>query len=171
MRRKDYGSFRMRSSAYSPSPMTYLAFAFAIGLMIPIQAAINNQLKGYVGSSTLLAALVSFTVGTLALAVVAALNRQPWSALAGISKADWWHLTGGLLGALFVFGTTLLAPRIGVAKMTALIVAGQVIISLVLDHNGWLGLAVREITPTRAFGSVLVAAGVLLVNLDQFAGG
>jgi transporter family-2 protein len=75
-----------------------------------------------------------------------------------------------LLGALFVFGTTLLAPRIGVAKMTALIVAGQVLISLVLDHNGWLGLAVREITPLRAFGGLLVVAGVFLVNFDQFAG-
>jgi len=150
--------------------MTYLAFAFAIGLMIPVQAAINNQLKGFVGNSTLLAAFISFTVGTIALAVVSAVNRQPWSALAGISRVDWWHLTGGLLGALFVFGTTLLAPRIGVAKMTALIVAGQVLISLVLDHNGWLGLAVREITPVRAFGGLLVVAGVFLVNFDQFAG-
>jgi transporter family-2 protein len=151
--------------------MTYLTFAFAIGLMIPVQAAVNNQLKGHVGSSTLLAALISFSVGTIALAAVSVVNRQPWSALAGISKADWWHLTGGLLGALFVFGTILLAPRIGVAKMTALIVAGQVIISLVLDHNGWLGLAVREITPMRAFGALMVVAGVFLVNLDQFAGG
>jgi hypothetical protein len=45
-------------SAYAPTAMTYLAFAFAIGLMIPVQAAINNQLKGFVGSSTLLAALI-----------------------------------------------------------------------------------------------------------------
>lgn len=147
--------------------MTYLAFAFAIGLMIPVQAAVNNQLKGFVGSSTLLAAFISFTVGTLALAVVATVNRQPWSSLGNLGKAEWWHLTGGLLGALFVFGTTLLAPRIGLAKMTALIVAGQVVISLIMDHNGWLGLAVREITTTRLVGAVLVVAGVFLVNLDQ----
>jgi transporter family-2 protein len=150
--------------------MSYLLFAFAIGLMIPVQAAINNQLKGYVGSSTLLAAFISFSVGTLALAIVATVNRQPWAALADISKAQWWHLTGGLLGALFVFGTTLLAPRIGVAKMTALIVAGQVVISLILDHNGWLGLAAREITPTRLIGGALVVGGVFLVNLDQLLG-
>jgi len=147
--------------------MTYLAFAFAIGLMIPVQAAVNNQLKGFVGSSTLLAAFISFTVGTLALAVVATVNRQPWSSLGNLGKVEWWHLTGGLLGALFVFGTTLLAPRIGLAKMTALIVAGQVVISLIMDHNGWLGLAVREITTTRLVGAVLVVAGVFLVNLDQ----
>jgi len=172
MRRTDYRRFGQNAATVRPlaSAMTYLAFAFAIGLMIPVQAAVNNQLKGFVGSSTLLAALISFSVGTLALAVVSAANRQPFGALAGISKAEWWHLTGGLLGALFVFGTTLLAPRIGVAKMTALIVAGQVLISLVLDHNGWLGLAVREITPTRALGGALVVAGVFLVNLDQLAG-
>jgi transporter family-2 protein len=150
--------------------MTYLAFAFAIGCMIPMQAAINNQLRGYVGTSTLLAAFVSFSVGTVALAIVATINGQRWSALGDLSKADWWHLTGGLLGALFVFGTTLLAPRIGVAKMTALIVAGQVLISLILDHHGWLGLAVREVTPTRIAGGVLVVAGVFLVNFDQLLG-
>lgn len=150
--------------------MTYLAFAFAIGLMIPVQAAINNQLKGFVGSSTLLAAFISFSVGTIALAVIATVNRQPWSSLANLSKVEWWHLTGGLLGAVFVFGTTLLAPRIGLAKMTALIVAGQVVISLVMDHNGWLGLAVREISPTRLIGAALVVGGVFLVNLDQLLG-
>ena len=150
--------------------MTYLAFAFAIGLMIPVQAAINNQLKGFVGSSTLLAAFISFTVGTIALAVVATVNRQPWSSLANLGKVEWWDLTGGLLGALFVFGTTLLAPRIGLAKMTALIVAGQVVISLIMDHNGWLGLAVREITTTRLVGAALVVSGVFLVNLDQLLG-
>jgi transporter family-2 protein len=150
--------------------MTYLAFAFAIGLMIPVQAAINNQLKGFVGSSTLLAAFISFSVGTIALAAIAAVNRQPWSSLGNLSRVEWWHLTGGLLGAVFVFGTTLLAPRIGLAKMTALIVAGQVVISLVMDHNGWLGLAVREITPTRLIGAALVVGGVFLVNLDQLLG-
>jgi len=150
--------------------MTYLAFAFAIGLMIPVQAAVNNQLKGFVGGSTLLAAFISFTVGTIALAAVATANRQPWSSLGGLAKVEWWHLTGGLLGALFVFGTTLLAPRIGVAKMTALIVAGQVVISLIMDHNGWLGLAVREVTTTRLMGGALVVAGVFLVNLDQLLG-
>lgn len=41
------------------------------------------------------------------------------------------------------------------------------LISLAMDHNGWLGLAVREITPTRLAGSALVVAGLLLVNFDQ----
>ena len=148
--------------------MPYLAFAFAIGCMIPLQAAINSQLKNHLGSSTLLASLVSFAVGTVALAIVAASVDRVQN-LAGVVQARPWQLTGGLLGAVFVFGTTLLAPKIGVAKMTALIIGGQVIVSILLDHQGWLGLAVREITPARIAGGVLVVAGVLLVNYDQLS--
>lgn len=147
--------------------MLYLLFAFAIGCAIPMQAAINNQLKSYLDGSTLMASLVSFTVGTIALAVIAAGTGQRWQSLGSLGEAKSWQLTGGLLGAIFVFGTTLLAPRIGVAKMVALIIAGQVLVSLLMDHEGWLGLAVREITLTRALGALLVVAGVLLVNFDQ----
>lgn len=147
--------------------MLYLLFAFAIGCAIPMQAAINNQLKPHLDGSTLMASLVSFTVGTLALAVIAAGTGQRWQSLGSLGEAKSWQLTGGLLGAIFVFGTTLLAPRIGVAKMVAIIIAGQVLVSLLMDHEGWLGLAVREITPTRIVGALLVVAGVLLVNFDE----
>jgi bacterial/archaeal transporter family-2 protein len=147
--------------------MAYLLLAFAIGCMIPMQAAINSQLKTHLAGSVLLASLVSFAVGTLALAIATAVSGQRWQALGGIANARGWQLTGGLLGALFVFGTTLLAPRIGLAKMVALILAGQVLISIVMDSQGWLGLAVREATPMRLAGAALVVVGVLMVNFDQ----
>ena len=146
--------------------MPYLVLAFAIGCMIPLQAAINAQLRNHLAHSTLLAALVSFSIGTAALAAMVPLTGQRWGALAGVSQARAWELTGGLLGAVFVFGTTLLAPRIGLAKMVALILAGQVAMSIAADHYGWVGLAVREVTPLRALGALLVVAGVALVNHD-----
>ena len=148
--------------------MQYLFLAFVIGCAIPLQAAINSQLKGHLAHSTILAALVSFAVGTLALAIVAVVTGQRIGALAHVTDARAWQLTGGLLGALFVFGTTLLAPQIGVARMTALILAGQVLVSLMMDAGGWLGLPVRELSATRIGGALLVVAGVVLVNYDQF---
>jgi transporter family-2 protein len=149
------------------TPMRYLAIAFAIGCMIPLQAAINNQLKGRLDESTLLAAFVSFAVGTLALGIAALVTGQRVAALGNVAGARAGELTGGLLGAFFVFGTTLLAPRIGVAKMVALIIAGQVLVSLLMDRGGWLGLPVRELSATRVAGAILVVAGVVLVNFDQ----
>jgi transporter family-2 protein len=150
--------------------LQYLAIAFAIGCMIPLQAAINNQLKGYLDQSTVLAAFVSFAVGTFALGIVAVATGQRVAVLGNVAEARAWQLTGGLLGAFFVFGTTLLAPRIGVAKMVALIIGGQVLVSLLMDRGGWLGLPVRELSVTRVAGAILVVAGVVLVNLDQLLG-
>lgn len=150
--------------------MPYVLAALAIGFVIPMQAAINNQLKIGIGGSTLLAAFVSFSVGTVALAAVATLTGERWRSLGAIGDLPWWQLLGGILGAFFVFGTTFLAPRIGLAKMAALIIAGQVIISLAMDHQGWLGLAVRELSPMRALGAALVVAGVVLVNYDSIFG-
>ena len=146
--------------------MPYLVFAFAIGSIIPLQAAINSRLRDHLDHSTLLAALVSFAVGTAALAAMVVATGQRWQSLGGVAEARWWQLSGGLLGAIFVFATTLLAPKIGLAKMAALVIAGQVLTSLVVDHHGWIGLAVREVSPLRAVGAVLVVAGVLLVNHD-----
>ena len=151
-------------------PMPYLLLAFAIGCMIPLQAAINARLRDHLDHSTLLAALVSFAVGTLALAAMAVLTSQRWQSLGGVADAKSWQLTGGLLGAVFVFASTLLAPKIGLAKMVALVLAGQVVMSIVADHYGWIGLAVREVTPVRIAGAALVVLGVVMVNYDSFFG-
>ncbi len=145
----------------------YLLLALIIGLSVPFQSAVNNQLKILIGGSTTLAALVSFGVGTLALLLVALLTRQHWSGLGQLGQASWWQLTGGLTGAVFVYGTTLLAPRIGVVVMLALIICGQIISSLLFDRFGWLGLPVRELSTPRLIGAGLVIAGVLLVNFGD----
>ncbi|UGA40011.1 DMT family transporter [Chromobacterium haemolyticum] len=91
----------------------YPLFAFAIGVVVPLQAAINNQLKGVLGNSTLLAALVSFSVGSLCLAGLAVATGQKWQDLVQLGRVEWWMLLGGAMGVMFVFGTTLLAPRLG----------------------------------------------------------
>ena len=147
----------------------YALFALVIGLVVPLQAAINNQLKAMIGGSTLLAALVSFVVGCITLLLISLASGQKLGALAGIAKAEPWMLAGGLLGAMFVFGTTLIAPKLGAASMMALIISGQVIASLLFDRFGWLGLPLRELSWPRLAGAALIVVGVLLVNFgDQF---
>ena len=147
--------------------LVFLFMAFAIGLVIPLQSAVNNALGTALGSGAVLAALVSFAVGTLTLLGVGALTGQPFAALVGLSRIPWWQWLGGVMGAFFVFGSTLLAPRIGLAAMVALIVAGQVCSSLVFDRLGWIGLPVRGISWLRLAGAVLILAGAVLVNFGD----
>lgn len=145
----------------------YPLFAFLIGVVVPLQAAINNQLKGVLGNSTLLAALVSFSVGSLCLAGLAVATGQKWQDLAQLGRVEWWMLLGGAMGAMFVFGTTLLAPRLGVAAMLSLVIAGQVCVSLMFDRFGWLAMPLREVNAPRLLGAALVVGGVLLVNFGD----
>lgn len=145
----------------------YLLLALGVGLIVPLQSAVNNQLKQLTGGSTVLAALVSFCVGTLVLALTALFTQQKWSDLGQLSQVSPWQLTGGVMGALFVFGTTLLAPRLGVTVMLALIIGGQILASLLFDRFGWLGLPVRELSTPRLIGVGLVLLGVVLVNFGD----
>lgn len=147
--------------------IVYALLALVIGLVIPLQAAVNNQLRISIGGSTLLAALVSFACGTLTLALVALAMQEKWGSLALVARAPLWQLSGGAMGALFVFGTTLLAPRLGLAVMVALIIAGQILSSLAFDRIGLLGVPVRELTAPRVLGALLTVAGVVLVNFGD----
>jgi transporter family-2 protein len=147
--------------------LMFLLMAFAIGLVIPLQSAINTSLRNTLGSGSVLAALVSFAVGTLSLAVVALVTGQPFASLTGLPRIMWWQWLGGALGAFFVFGTTLLGPRIGLAAMVSLIVAGQVLSSLLFDRFGLVGMPVRDISWIRLAGAFLILAGAVVVNFGD----
>jgi transporter family-2 protein len=141
----------------------YLLLALLAGAVMPTQAAINNRLASSV-ESPVLAALVSFFVGTVALFLYALGSGETLSNLAGIKNAAPIAWTGGLLGALFVTAAVVLVPRLGVAMTFSLIIAGQMLITLVLDHFGFLGLPVKEISLPRIGGILLITAGVVLIR-------
>ena len=140
----------------------FIFLAVLAGCTIAVQAGINAKLQVNWAQSSVLAAFISFAVGTCGLALWLLLSRTPIPALAG--KTEFWHWTGGLLGAFFVTMTTLLAPRLGAVTMIALILAGQMGGALILDHFGLLGYAERHITWQRLVGAVLVGGGVFMIR-------
>ncbi|QLG86989.1 DMT family transporter [Chitinibacter bivalviorum] len=145
----------------------YTLLALFIGLVVPLQAAVNNQLRAFIGGSPLLAALVSFSVGIVTLLLMSLATGQKMSGLMGLAKVQPWMLVGGVLGAIFVFGTTLIAPKLGAASMLALIIGGQVCAGLLFDRFGWLGMPLRDLSWPRLLGAALVIMGVLLVNFGD----
>ena len=141
----------------------YLLLALVAGAMMPTQAAINSKLAGYV-ASPISAAFISFLVGTAGLFVYLLATGTSLNSLVNIKDAPPVAWIGGLLGAFFVASTVILAPRIGVAMTFSLIVAGQMLITLVLDHFGFLGLPVKEISLPRVGGILLIVAGVAIIR-------
>lgn len=142
----------------------YLLLAVAAGATAPIQAGINGQLKGSWAGDPVLASLVSFLVGTVTLIAYILATRVPVPPLSTMGQAQWWHWSGGVLGAFFVTMTILLAYRLGGTTLFALVVAGQLAASLALDHFGLLGYPVHPISLPRLAGVALLVAGVVLIR-------
>jgi transporter family-2 protein len=142
----------------------YLLFAFVAGAMLPFQFGVNAQLAHWI-ESPLRATLVSFAVGTAALLVATAAFVRGWPSSDRIAAAPWWVWVGGLLGAFYVLGSIVTAPKLGAATLVAVILAGQAVASLLVDHFGWVGFEENPVTPGRLAGIALVAAGVALVRI------
>ena len=143
--------------------LLFLSFLTILaGATMSVQAGINAQLQSHWAQSPILAALVSFAVGTLGLLFCVLITRTPIPPLPG--KIVPWHWMGGFLGAYLVTVTVLAAPRLGAATMIALVLAGQIGISLVLDHFGLLGYAQKSLSWQRLLGAVFLGIGVFLIR-------
>ena len=140
--------------------MKWLAgLAFLSGTLLPFQVGVNATLKEQLGHA-MQAALASFFVGTAAIFLYCLVARVPIPKLAAITGAPWWVWTGGLLGAFYIWMSIIVGPKIGAAALLALVVAGQMLASLVMDHYAMLGMPHNPISLARVIGVGLVIAGV-----------
>ncbi len=141
----------------------FIILAVLAGMMMPTQAAVNNKLAGAVGSP-ILAAFISFLVGTIALFLYIVASGIPLGDLFSAKDASIVAWTGGLLGAFFVAATVTLVPRLGVALTFSLLIAGQMLVTLVIDHFGLLGIPVKEVNLPRLLGVTFITIGVILIR-------
>ena len=146
----------------NPLALLPVFLVLAAGGMIALQAPTNAMLAR-AGGSPVLAALISFTVGTLCLFVVwlGTGNRPSSRSFAGL---PWYAWIGGAYGAVYVAIAAYAAPKIGLASLITIGIAGQIAVALWLDHVGALGLPREPINLGRMLGALLVVGGVVLVR-------
>ena len=146
----------------NPVALLPVFLVLAAGGMIALQAPTNAMLAR-AGGSPVLAALISFTVGTLCLVAVwlGSGNRPAPSSFAGL---PWYAWIGGAYGAVYVGIAAYAAPKLGLASLITIGIAGQIAMALWLDHIGALGLPREPINLGRILGAMLVVGGVVLVR-------
>ncbi|MDP2258121.1 MAG: DMT family transporter [Caulobacter sp.] len=137
--------------------------ACVVGGMLTALQAPTNAMLARPFNSPVNAAFVSFAVGTLVLlvAIVALRVKPDWS---GVQALPWYAWLGGAYGAVFVVAAAFAAPRLGVASTITLMIAGQLVAGMVVDHFGGFGIAPRPINLVRLLGVALVFVGVVLVR-------
>ncbi|MGH2863758.1 MAG: DMT family transporter [Solirubrobacteraceae bacterium] len=138
-----------------------VAVGVGAGCLVGMQAPINARLGRTVGSVQ--AATFSFLVGTIALLAIAAFVNGGLGQLSDVGRAPWWALVGGLLGAVYVTVALIAVRPLGASGLTAVVITGQLVISVGIDRFGLFGLAKQHIDVSRIVGLVLLVAGVALV--------
>lgn len=139
----------------------YLIIALAAGVALATQSAINTQLAKAMSGEAVIATFISFAVGMIVLFFIAWVKTDLWGNLSTVPSQPWWKLIGGILGAVVVFTTVLLAPKLGITAMLFFIIIGQLITAATIDHFGLIGMPIREVNITKFIGLIIVAFGLV----------
>jgi transporter family-2 protein len=131
-----------------------------VGGLIALQPPINAGLGRATGN--LPAALVSFAVGTLLLALIVGLTGKA-GGLSSTFDVRWYYLIGGMLGAAYVTVALIAVSSIGAGGVAAATITGQLATAVIIDRLGILGLEETPLSATRIAGVVLLLAGTYLV--------
>lgn len=130
------------------------------GMAIGTQAGVNGALGKKVGS--LEGALISFVIGTLALLMATIFFGK--GNLLSVTSVPKWQLTGGILGAAYIFIMVLIVPEIGAASAIMAIIIGQLLITSIIDHFGLIGGKQIPLDWQRIGALVLMVVAIFLFN-------
>lgn len=154
--------FHWQLSTFAGMNYIYLFLAFVVGLAITVQAGVNANLRQAM-ANPILAAIISFGSGFVALVLMFLATGGSIPPVETIKQISWWKWTGGVMGAIYMITVIVSVQKIGTANMVSLSVAGQLLAALILDHYGLMGFSIHPANTWRMLGVGLIIAGVLLV--------
>ncbi|WP_109439603.1 DMT family transporter [Acinetobacter haemolyticus] len=138
-----------------------LPLTLGIGVAMAFQTAINTQLREYL-HSPLQAALLSFVIGTIVLALLVYFQNTAKPDVSELANIPWFLWLGGFLGVYAISISIYTAPKLGFLTFSGVVIFGQMVISMLLDHFGWLGTEKMPINWQRLLGAIIIFVGVVL---------
>ena len=139
------------------------ALALLGGISVVIQQVLNANLRAELNSAVW-SGFMSYLLGLACMVLLAIMLREPIPSPGLVARIPLWAWTGGMFGAIFIALSIVVAHDLGAAALIALLVTGQMIAAIVLDHFGWLGLAQRPIDVWRVIGVCLLVGGVVMIR-------
>lgn len=136
---------------------------FFLGFLTPIQTAANSRLRQSV-VSPMVASLVSFTVGTLFLAIVVLCEKGSLMIESGlIERLPWWAWFGGLCGLWGLTVNIIIFPKLGAVQTALMPMLGQIGMGIIIDSFGLLQSPVFPFTIKRAVALIILLAGIVMI--------
>ena len=142
------------------------------GIFIALQGKANGELDKFLASSVQ-TALVSFSVGLIAISLFGLSHKESRAGLTRLRNAlkakviPYWGITGGMLGGTFITIQSFLVPKVGVAILSVGYIAGQTVCSLFIDQIGLTGGGRKAISPARIWAATITIIAVLVSVFDR----
>ena len=134
------------------------------GCLSAVVGAILASLGQVIGSA-IQATTVLFAIATVVMIVYCCLGGSiVKTRKAFTTSAPWWMWMGGILGAVIVYGNAWLIPLIGVSAFMMALLIGQLLLSLLMERQGWLGAPKKHISWTQYAGIIIMLAGVFMIK-------
>jgi transporter family-2 protein len=131
-----------------------LAGGVAVGLQGPLASMISQRLGTF--ESVFIVHIGGALIALVPLLFYGGGKLTQWKQL------PWYTLVAGAFGLVVISAISYMIPRVGVAAAIVTIVAGQLLVSTILDQYGWLGTMARPLDLSRAIGLMVVLVGVWL---------
>lgn len=131
------------------------------GAVLTWGAAMNAQLLSAL-ENRWLASAVSFAVITAFFVCLFVMFPSPFPGAANVAGMPWWAPLAGSSARSRFMQVSRSSTRLARA-FVGFTVTATLITSLVLDHFGWFGVPVREITLGRIVGALLLVGGIALI--------
>lgn len=143
-------------------------FAVVIGLLTGCLLGAQPSVNGFLGRQTihpLQASTISFVTGTILLVIVTlALGVFPPKLKVPVGDLPWWAWTGGAIGTVMVTASLFFVPRVGALAWFAVVMTGQIIAAIALDHFGWLGTPKQPPSLLRYLGALFLIFGIICIS-------
>lgn len=135
--------------------------ALGVGWLVGLQPAANSLMARSVGDVG--AAFVSIAISMVLITIALVLVGHP-GRLSGLGhfRPEW--AIGGIGGAAVVTVGLIVVRPLGAGAVVALLVAAQLIASVMADRFGWFGLHHVGLSAGRIAGLLLVIGGTALVT-------
>jgi transporter family-2 protein len=129
----------------------------AVGIQSPIAGAMGQRVGGT--ASSLIIHLSGMILSAIFLFIRGGEKIRDWHTL------PWYMLGAGIFGLILYQTINITLPRLGSTMMIALIIIGQLLTGVVIDHFGLLGVVTRPIDLPRFLGiGALLLGGFLIAR-------
>lgn len=78
-------------------------------------------------------------------------------------KAPKWQLSGGLLGVIYLTILVIGIPIVGVGLAMSSVVVGQMVMSMIIEHKGWLGSPKIKVKKEKIIAVALMIVSLVLI--------